>query len=69
MDPYGNYSIYMLDIFGTFEATLIAYLLGVLCVLTIGMQSGALFNKILDNISPHPREPRKKRCEDRSETE
>ena len=38
MDPYGNYSIYMIDIFGSFEATLVAYYLGVLLVLTVGMQ-------------------------------
>ena len=55
MDPYGNYSIYMLDIFGTFEATLLAYLLGVLGVLTIGMQSGALLNAVLDKISAMPK--------------
>ncbi len=38
MDPYGNPTIYMIDIFGTFEATLAAYYLGVLLVLTVGMQ-------------------------------
>lgn len=46
MDPYGNYGIYMIDIFGTFEATLVAYLAGVLVVLTLGMQTGALFDKL-----------------------
>ena len=46
MDPYGNYSIYMIDIFGTFEATLIAYLLGVLVVLTVGMQAGYVMQKL-----------------------
>ncbi len=46
MDPYGNYGIYMIDIFGTFEATFIAYLLGVLVVLTLGMQTGALLMKL-----------------------
>ncbi len=40
MDPYGGYSIYMLDIFGSFEATLVAYYLGVFMVITIGMQTG-----------------------------
>lgn len=49
MDPYGNYSIYMIDIFGSFGATLLAYLLGVLLVLTVGMQSG----KLLDRVFSH----------------
>lgn len=42
MNPYGDYSIYMIDIFNSFEATLIAYLLGVFAVLTFGMQFGRL---------------------------
>lgn len=46
MDPYGDYAIYFLDIFGTFEATLLAYLLGVLTVLTLGMQFGYLMDRI-----------------------
>lgn len=48
MDPYGDYSIYMLDIFGSFEATLAAYLLGVFLVLTIGMQIGLVFFKLVE---------------------
>lgn len=51
MDPYGEYSIYFIDIFGTFEATLIAYLLGVLTVLTVGMEAGYLFERML-----HPKQ-------------
>lgn len=47
MNPYGGYSIYFLDIFGTFEATLIAYLLGVLVILTIGMQVGMGLYKLV----------------------
>lgn len=47
MNPYGNYSIYFLDIFGSFEATLVAYLLGVLVVLTIGMQAGLGMSKLI----------------------
>ena len=47
MNPYGDYSIYFLDIFGSFEATLLAYLLGVLTVLTIGMEVGYLFEKLI----------------------
>lgn len=37
MDP-NDASIYMIDIFTSFEATLLAYYLGVLLVLTLGMQ-------------------------------
>ena len=47
MDPYGNYAIYFLDIFGTFEATLVAYLLGVLTVLTLGLEGGYLLERLL----------------------
>ena len=47
MDPYGDYSIYFLDIFGTFEATLLAYLLGVLTVLTVGLEMGYLFERMV----------------------
>ncbi len=46
MDPYGDYSIYMLDIFGSFETTLMAYILGILVVITLGMQLGGLLNKL-----------------------
>lgn len=49
MDPYGDYTIYMIDIFGSFEATLVAYLLGVLLVLTIGMEIGYLFFKLVES--------------------
>ena len=50
MDPYGNYSIYMIDIFGSFGATLAAYLLGVMLVLTLGMQIGYWLNKSVSKI-------------------
>lgn len=36
MNMYGEYSIYFMDIFGSFEATLLAYLLGVLFTITVG---------------------------------
>ncbi len=49
MDPYGDYSIYMIDIFGSFEATLVAYLCGVLVVMTVGMQSGYGFFKLVNS--------------------
>ena len=42
MDPYGNFRIYMIDIFGSFHATLFAYLAGVMLVLTVGMQTAKL---------------------------
>lgn len=40
MNMYGDYSIYFLDIFGSFEITFIAYLLGVLAVITMGFLVG-----------------------------
>ena len=40
MNMYGDYSIYFLDIFGSFEVTFIAYLLGVLGTLTMGFLVG-----------------------------
>ncbi|MBQ7387068.1 MAG: hypothetical protein IJW03_02765 [Clostridia bacterium] len=52
MDPYGDYSIYMIDIFGSFTATFIAYLLGVLLVLTLGLQVG----RLLDRLTSHKNE-------------
>ena len=39
MDPYGGASIYMIDIFSNFWATLVAYYFGVAFVITIGMQA------------------------------
>lgn len=56
MDPYGNFSIYMLDILGSFEATLLAYLLGVLVVLFIGIQVGNGLKKLVDSF--HEETPR-----------
>ena len=55
MDPYGDYSIYMIDIFGSFEATLVAYYIGVLLVLTIGMQVNTGLDKLSAKL--HVREP------------
>ncbi len=40
MDMYGNYSIYFLDIFGSFGATLIAYVFGILLTMTLGFMFG-----------------------------
>ena len=50
MDPYGNYSIYMIDIFGSFPATLAAYLVGVLLVLILGLQSAHLLKAVCRRI-------------------
>jgi hypothetical protein len=44
MDMYGNYSIYFLDIFGTFEATFVAYLFGILATVTLGFLSAELID-------------------------
>lgn len=38
MNPYGESTIYMLDIFDTHWQTLLAYSMGVILVLTVGMQ-------------------------------
>ena len=40
MDMYGDYSIYFLDIFGSFEVTFVAYLVGVLGTITLGFLVG-----------------------------
>lgn len=40
MDMYGDYSIYFLDIFGSFRATFIAYLVGVLATIIMGFLVG-----------------------------
>ena len=47
MDPYGGYRIYMINIFGSFWATLGAYIAGVCLVLTVGLQ----FCHLLEYIS------------------
>ena len=51
MDPYGNATIYMIDIFGSFEATLVAYYLGVLLVLTLGMQIGYGVQRLVEKVN------------------
>jgi hypothetical protein len=40
MDMHGSYSIYFLDIFGSFAATFIAYLFGVLATILLGFLVG-----------------------------
>ncbi len=56
MDPYGNYRIYMIDIFGSFAATLIAYYLGVLVVQIFGVQTVALLDKYTARLHHHETE-------------
>ncbi len=51
MDPYGGASIYMLDIFGGFWVTLGAYCLGVLLVLTLGMQAGYGIQRLVEKVN------------------
>lgn len=48
MDPYGNAHIYMLDVLGSFEATLLAYLLGIFIVLVAGIQFGHGLKRLVD---------------------
>lgn len=50
MNPYGSSAIYMLDIFHSHDATLAAYIAGVLIVLTVGMQCMYMLAKALDRI-------------------
>ena len=56
MDPYGSASIYMLNIFGSFWATLVAYYFGVVLVLTIGMQAVAALDRLTTKFFDHSRE-------------
>ena len=53
MDPYGNAKIYMLDLFGSFEATLTAYYLGVVLVLTVGMQAVSTLDRLTARLFEH----------------
>lgn len=60
MDPYGGASIYMLDIFSNFWATLIAYYFGVALVLTVGMQATYLLDKATSKAHHHDEEDAEK---------
>ena len=51
MDPYGNASIYMIDIFGSFPATLIAYYFGVVLVLVTGLQACMLLDRATSKVT------------------
>ena len=46
MDMYGNYSIYFIDIFGSFAATFIAFLVGIFAVVVMGYLVGIFLNWI-----------------------
>ena len=60
MNPYGDYSIYFLDVFHNFGTTLLVYYLGVLVVLTFGMQTSYFLLKLLE---PHGKRRKKKKDE------
>ena len=51
MDPYSGASIYMIDIFGSFWVTLAAYYLGVMLVLTLGMQAGYGIQRLVEKVN------------------
>ena len=53
MDPYGSASIYMLNIFGSFTATLVAYYFGVVLVLTLGIQGLAILDRLTTKFFDH----------------
>lgn len=53
MDPYGSAKIYMLDIFGSFGATLTAYYFGVVLVLIVGMQSVSMLDRLTVKFFDH----------------
>ena len=67
MDPYGGASIYMLDIFNNFYATLVAYLFGVALVLTLGMQLTQLLESFTSKMHRSIAEDGKKTEESTSE--
>lgn len=66
MNPYGRYAIYFLDIFGNFWTTLLAYYLGVLVVLTFGMQTSFALMYLL---TPHRKRRRKKAAKPEANTD
>ena len=57
MDMYGNYSIYFLDIFGSFAATFVAYLVGIFGTVLLGLFSARFIDwlstvKVTSNDAP-----------------
>ena len=53
MDPYGSPAIYMIDIFASFAATLIAYYFGVVAVLTVGYQATYFLERATAKMFTH----------------
>ncbi len=47
MAPYGDYAIYGMRLFGSFETTLIGYCLGILVVLVFGLQAGWALKRLM----------------------
>ena len=57
MDPYGHAQIYMLDLFGGFWATLVAYYFGVVLVLTVGYQGVSMLERFLNRLGHESEDP------------
>lgn len=53
MDMYGDYSIYFLDIFGSFRTTFIAYLVGVFAVINMGFLVGVFLERLSRSPKNH----------------
>lgn len=49
MNPYGNYKIYFLDIFGSFGATLVAYYFAIAVVISAGWHISRWFVKMTEH--------------------
>ena len=69
MNMYGNYSIYFLDIFGSFGATFIAYLVGVLGVMLMGFLVGIFLDWISRPKKQEKEEEQEKREEQAEQVE
>ena len=75
MDMYGNYSIYFLDIFGSFAATFVAYLVGIFGTVLLGLFSARFIDwlstvKVTSNDAPSAErecEAEDESCEELSE--
>lgn len=53
MNMHGTYSIYWLDIFNSFEVTLLAYLVGIFGTLLLGFGTGIFLDKLSRNKGSH----------------
>ena len=54
MDMHGEYSIYFMDLFGSFEATLLAYIFGVLFTLTAGYLVCIFVDRLSSGVKRQP---------------